>query len=537
MRYTVSSNGSLGFFPANGRTHFTNVVPHSLQADLSAHELSFVRVRKIGLARRVAAPPQRETVRRRRYSGYDVTYRTKNPSYCRLDYYMCDDFWHPLPANPDLLRHRLSQMEPEDLSHDRPPPEGEDSFWEDAPFPESRLRRVTLRLGQIDRDLLSGGDAAQVLGEFFIDPADRDSDYFVHEFDHSPWLKIMHSPLRQLTVELLDSDGELLQMDPEEEGEEGERIREGWQHRTPTVVVLEIGHRRDLAFGMTCSSRDDFSKQVYLSNRGTRFSVRLPAELSLAGYEVAVSQIVYPSHVLEAGYAVLRIFHRDEVSGELLHFNFFYNVEAIHGRQPDRRSLLAAMNTAFNHHPALRRKTRWTVAHGEGGVVCLRVLPSEGCEMTVQMNRPLLSLLGLRSHPEEGYMSQVIRWDASTPVPLRQTLIRLGSRPDIEASLRLCRTSALTYIHADFVELSGWNGEMVPLLAVLQSPEYLREGETCVEPTSLSYRPVKQGRLSHLRLTLCREDGEENPFQLVFDHPFSVVVRLLFRPAQTRQGP
>lgn len=110
------------------------------------------------------------------------------------------------------------------------------------------------------------------------DPKGR-GDYQVVEFEHTPYLKLRTVPITQLSVRICDNLGRILKL------EDG----------LPTLVHLELTNMNsDQQFSLTCISHNQREREVYLQNKLNNFHVRLPQEMTLNNWEMAVAGVGIP---------------------------------------------------------------------------------------------------------------------------------------------------------------------------------------------------------------------------------------------------
>ena len=509
MIYTVASNGSLGYFPGNSLTRFSNVIPESLQEELRINQQNYIRLKKIAVARTVKMV-EREAIKRRKFVGFQVTYQPDWSLGTRMHYYMEDYPWDLTVSADEASAEDISLNAPPSVVFLKPWEERDDDDWERIDYPTSRFVLIRVKLSQLDRSVLSG-DSDQVLGEFYIDPADTSSKYHVQEFQHPPFVKISQIPLTQLTLELIGTDGQPIEM----------------EGGPPTVAVLEVAHATEASFGMICRSNDPYSSEIFEDNTQGKFKIRLPSELDLSAYDVSLAKIVYPSHVKESAYGILRIIFRKLPALELNSFNYYYNIEEISEKSPTRPQLLTVLNVPFEHHTEVQRKVKWSLSKGK---MCIKVKPDRDEKIAVFINAALLTLLGITCD-FEGYEKHYVSFSER----VKFSKFCFGEKPNYKGAVRLTRMDPLTFVQCNFVEENYWNQNLSPLLAVIPSPKYDEEGETVVVPENMTYKPVKRGKFSHLEFVLSRRDGSPNPYRLMYDEEGAITLHLLFKARNGRE--
>lgn len=123
------------------------------------------------------------------------------------------------------------------------------------------------------------------------DPTNR-GDYQVVEFENTPFLKLRTVPITQLSVRICNNSGRVLKL------EDG----------LPTLVHLELSSMNtDQQFSLTCISHSQREREVYLQNKLNDFHVRIPQEMTLNNWEVAVGGIGIPPQKKPAEKLIMRI--------------------------------------------------------------------------------------------------------------------------------------------------------------------------------------------------------------------------------------
>lgn len=118
---------------------------------------------------------------------------------------------------------------------------------------------------------------AKFAGGFSLPAEDRlSNEYGRHTFIDSPFLPLKTHTLRQIGVQILNSEDKPVVL----------------SDSPPTVITVELAtNKMEDQFLVTCSA---LHPNHYPHNRLSSFTSPLPAEINVAGYEVSLMNVVYP---------------------------------------------------------------------------------------------------------------------------------------------------------------------------------------------------------------------------------------------------
>ena len=146
---------------------------------------------------------------------------------------------------------------------------------QDVPHPAF----VKVHLGELETNALQRA-ADRVLHRFTYNHDENlRGDYQVVDIDHAPFLRTRNVPLSQLSIKLTDNLNRVLQLDD----------------GLPTLVSLELSTMdTEQQFTLSCMSHGFDERRTFTYNTLNKFHVRIPQEMTLEGWEVAVASVGIP---------------------------------------------------------------------------------------------------------------------------------------------------------------------------------------------------------------------------------------------------
>ena len=138
---------------------------------------------------------------------------------------------------------------------------------------------VKVHLGELETNALQIR-SERVLCRFNFDQDTQNrGDYQIVDIEHAPFLLTSNVPLSQLSIKLTDNVNKILQLD----------------YGLPTLVSLELNSMdTEQQFMLTCMSHGVDERRTFTSNKLNKFHVRIPQEMNMSGWEVAVANVGVP---------------------------------------------------------------------------------------------------------------------------------------------------------------------------------------------------------------------------------------------------
>ena len=153
------------------------------------------------------------------------------------------------------------------------------------PFVKVHLNELSSHFFQHKTDL--------ILAQFAYKSAKNISgDYFTQTFNNSPFLSIRTVPLTNLTIYLTDHKNNPLNIDG---------------YLTTFIQVELSGMNEQSQFNLNCMSHFGENIKLFPTNQTNSFRITLPEEMTLNGWEVAVSGVSIPPQTAPLNKLVFRI--------------------------------------------------------------------------------------------------------------------------------------------------------------------------------------------------------------------------------------
>lgn len=142
---------------------------------------------------------------------------------------------------------------------------------------EERVQVIYLHLNELKEQRTSDG-FSNVIGRIRFKKGN--GGYTFHTFEHQPILELQTRQVRELNVYFTTDGQSVLE------------LKDG----PPTFVTIELSDNMEKAgFNITCRSSDAIT--FFEDNSVSRFKTMLPTETNIAGWEVALQNIIFPSRL------------------------------------------------------------------------------------------------------------------------------------------------------------------------------------------------------------------------------------------------
>ena len=339
-------------------------------------------------------------------------------------------------------------------------------------------------------------------------------EYSVQEFKHTPFVQLRSIPLNQLSITLVNDRNNRL------------ALKDG-----PAVLIqLEISNM-DLSqeFNITCVSHSSDMRLLYPNNTVSNFKVALPQELSLGGWEMALSSLAYPTSVkmktrdvwwqAESYSATLKIkdkkfeFDPDEyLTTELL-------VQDVIKQLAEDLVFKNILKIEVSQDPDKVGFLKWTALFEDTSVIR---------HVRLSFSDDFIRALGgnPRNHTEDEI-------DETSRLPFTRVMpadvVYVHGIPNIEN----IRESSIGMLYCDIANTSAVDNQLVPLLGIVPIIPATKTatGGDLYEPAHLMFHKVVNRAFSSIEFTLLQPNGNRHNMTLANSVDKGMVVTLLFRPA------
>lgn len=323
----------------------------------------------------------------------------------------------------------------------------------------------------------------------FISKRKQGEHYFVKHFENSQFIPIRAVPITKLSVLITNGVGEQLNL----------------AYGPPTIIEIEMTTMEVTnQFTVTCSPSSARSEQheLYPNNTLTDFTMKLPDELDLNGWQVALANIVYPPDMERISEEVWLKVTTTEGDGEPDEVLMEFDLTSSKGH---------TSVFLFDVKRRLERSTKVVMRQLENGnhQFLIPHTVEENVRIRIEFSDAFVRCFG-QFEPEG-------RW-----VMKKNEAVTLHGVPNIGH----VTPSSVAAIYCDIVEPSIMGSQKVPMLHLL-SLEQATKNKVLYEPDHLVFRNVVQRRFSTVNIKIKQPDGR--------DHNFSggkkdMLVTLLFRP-------
>lgn len=343
---------------------------------------------------------------------------------------------------------------------------------------------VLILLKELDPQAVGTG-YSQVLGKFQWKVESTIDEYSFYQFEHSPVLDLSVNQLVKFSITLVNEKEEQLELDV----------------GSPTFINIFVGDSEMAESQFTITCKSNLSTSFFPNNTLTHFKTILPRAMNLKGWEIGVSNIVFPAR-MSGSFLVSIDLEENILSYNLLKFT------SLNALQTKIRSDITRLNLASKVDCALSL----------GGLV-FKNISAIGSEINV---RCILS---------DG-------WIVLTGSPRRELggVINPQSFVSISGPLSLLhvRPSHVSLLHSNIVQESIVGDRYAQLLDVLPTfKHYNTLADTLYEPQRLLFRPVIENEFRFIEIDFRQPDGSELNMNTSLINK-SCIVTLIFRPVRTK---
>lgn len=317
-----------------------------------------------------------------------------------------------------------------------------------------------------------------------------------HTFETAPYLPLRFQYLSKLELYLTDQDNLPVEL----------------AVGSPTLIWIKMSDRpRETQFTITCNSgRHD----LYPSNDLNNFISPLPSEMDLGGYEVALSQIVYPPGLQETEeMAILTIgddyLMRYQLTGRVADGSIMvYSIQSDIDRSKYRRVFRLGVEmdpvdgSFLGETYFARHRTHGADLNGGGPIrVTFNDVFARIC------GRPQAHGFSVELMP-----GQAVSFAGSGPNPFNAI------------------PNPVALLHCDLVEtniVAGGQGNLLHCVPVYMNKD--GDEDRLYEPKRLAYHSVKSTPFNSIRFSFCRESGAYRKLYTEHGHAEELMISLVFR--------
>lgn len=334
------------------------------------------------------------------------------------------------------------------------------------------------------------------LGQFEL-PAVRANDrfnaarrYVYREFINTTFHRLRTTPLHELSVSLVDGEGEPLVLSTSS---------------FPTVLTLEIDDELVMPnqFHLVGFSREEDGDGAFANNQLNDFRVALPTEILLdETWEVAVTNVTFPKTLANSSISI-------SCGG----YTHYFNGTALF----TVGQLLRETKAVFAQTPNVQVETQ-TPDPADTRTHELKFRNSGPDPIVLQISDGYLRQIGARE-PNHGPVVVVLGPGQLYPQMVRREKKRVIGEPHPPAAFIYCNA-----VRPDVV-----GDRKAPLLQIVPLGKYLfTNAPTFFEPKNLTFRDTVGQKISALNFEIRTSSGEPYPVD-VKDPTEAIAISLLFR--------
>lgn len=335
-----------------------------------------------------------------------------------------------------------------------------------------------------------GRESAHFAGGFSYPPEKRASDdYALHTFRHSPNLLVRFQELDKLHVRLTDEANNPVEIPP----------------GPPTIIFLEITDMEPTEeFTITCISQQP---DTYPSNSLAKFTVPLPNQMHLKGYEVSLLQVVYPPEMKETIIASLK------VNNYVWHYNLSNMASTTQFIHAVQRDLAHSEYGGYLRFKRLGMNTDSPMAGRLAFLVSYRYKWRERGLITVHPSPNFAKVCG-----------QVMEPRLKTTMKTNDIFFFRGF-----GNIALGQETPVAMLHCDIVKpnvMGGTQARLLQCVPILANAK--QNAKRLYEPPELAFQPVSDSPISRIGFEFGNPDGSLRRFRTE-DPDCYVMITLLFR--------
>ena len=364
----------------------------------------------------------------------------------------------------------------------------------DAAAGSDRCHFIKIKLGELEPQV-TDDTFETTLATLSFPPPDVYEEYGLYNFENKPFLPLEAVPLQKLSIHIVNSAGETLPLAP----------------GPPTILKLELSDM-DLynQFTVTCTSTKN--RSVFPSNSMSDFSIRLPGEMNLAGWEVAVQSVAFPNDFVVKNREV------------------WMDVNSLDNRANDVRIRLTIDDddTPADFEALLTEAIRGNEI--TNNLIVIEDDPDSNDKRirsreTNGDRRVEIVLDGLLRRAME-----TVNFDHMTLAANES--VRINARPN----LNFFKASSIAFLYTNCIEENIISDGQFQLLQIVPVKKKTTEWEYAMyEPQHLLYHPVRAQTLTFLSIQFLTPDGYLHRFASETDQP--MIVTLVFRPSRLQSAP
>jgi hypothetical protein len=352
-----------------------------------------------------------------------------------------------------------------------------------------------------------GRQLQPILASFHYPPANLPGEerpnYAFLSFRRPPRLTVRLETIRSLHVELVDGQGEPLE------------VPEG----DPTILNLELSDNMEQEeFTVTCSSHQP---ELYPENTMQEYTVPLPSESNFGGYEVAALSVAYPPRLLDGeGEVSMWVSSDAEEYGDA-------KITLNPGIITDTDGFVAAVRQELDYTPFGGRRPAIYFFKDRIGVIRL-YLEDIGRPWSVKfLMSPMFAVACGQYERRELFF-----------------VLRSGIRGGLDyyafrntAANKLPVPTAMAMLHCDLIEPNVMGGKQTKLLQCVhvRLGEALQSAYRMYEPEQLAFHPVVDRPINNISFRFTDTEYLLRDFGMINDEERNITITLLFRKKRTEE--
>ena len=347
---------------------------------------------------------------------------------------------------------------------------------------------------------LTAGRFDRTLALLPFPPGTEYGVYALTDFEWTPFLALETVPLTTLTVSIVNSSGEPLD------------LAEG----PPTIVKLEISEM-DYENQFTITAESNASKELFADNTLSEFSNSLPMPLDLTGWEVALQSVAFPFDLVQSSNADVSFTTIIFSNSAPADVKYVVKRMALDPTSTNA-DLLAAIVTSCNEDDDLKEVMICEV-EDETVFYRIRALDNGGNVLRLRFSSDFRRIF-----------DQVPEWiDLAS-----STYVTLRGEPNVER----VQPSPLAYLYTNLIEkniVASGAYSMLQVVPVQKSTWATGNTTTVYEPQHLIFHPGKQGVQSKVFFYFV--DINNTKLNLSSASDQSMIVTVVVRPSQHVSAP
>jgi len=313
------------------------------------------------------------------------------------------------------------------------------------------------------------------LKKLLAEQESESTQYVIAEFLHSPWLPLRDNPITHLSVSLKNTFNDPLS------------IGDGPATLLQVEVASMIG---DNSFSVTCLSHSPYESQLFPDNEPTRFRSKLPREMQLGEWEVALSSFALPpGNVYKRNASVTLQFWGSGVSNTVtLDLDYIGERRSFYDTMMHVNHLMERSGRGFGDFLVKNDSGRWLLKNYTKHAFIVKV----NSLFNAMFGEPFDQEWTL--HPDESAFLH---------------------SPEVTPDVERASLPGIALMYCSIVEPSAVGSQLVPLLHIVPMHKLTisdDEGrEAMYEPRHLTFYPVKRQAFSDIEISLNTAAGAAYP--------------------------